>query len=388
MSGGASADALLIGSKGWGQEGELMRVLVTGHSGYIGSVMVDVLARAGHEIVGLDTYLFEECTLGRERGRLREIRGDVRQLDASHLRGFDAVIHLAALSSNPLDHLNPQLTYDINYRASLRLARVAREAGVGRFLFASSCSVYGAAAHHEPLTEEAPCNPTTPSGTSKLLVERAVSQLADDGFSPVFLRSASAYGVSPRLRADVLVNRLVAFAVATGEIPIQSRDTSWRPVVHVEDISRAFLAALEAPRRLVHNRAFNVGRTQENHQIRDLAGMIGEVVPGSRVVEAPGDGWDVGCSRVVCDELEWTLSGFRPQWTVRDGIRELYEAYRVNGLTYDDLDGPRSRYLRKEHIERLQSSGRLDEALLWRVWPVSPSYGEYAGAAAPRGVRI
>lgn len=364
-----------------------MRVLVTGHNGYIGSVMVEVLARAGHDVVGVDTYLFEECTLGPERARVREIRGDVRELDVSHLHGFDAVVHLAALSNDPLGNLNPQLTYDINHRASVRLARLAREAGVGRFLFASSCSLYGVAAQDELLTEEAPFNPITPYGESKVLVERDVSRLADDRFSPVFLRNATAYGCSPRLRADVVVNSLVAYAFTTGQILIQSDGTPWRPLVHVEDISRAFLAALEAPRDLVHNRAFNVGRTQENYQIRDLAEMVLDVVPGSRVVYAPGGGPDPRCYRVNCDELGWTLSAFQPRWTVRDGIRELYEAYRANGLTYDDIEGPQSRFLRIKHIERLQASGRLDEHLHWRVWPTSPSYADCAVAAKQSGSR-
>ena len=352
-----------------------MRVLVTGHNGYIGSVMVDVLMRAGHDIVGLDTYLFEDCTLGAERAQVPAIRADIRDLDVSSLAGFDAVIHLAALSNDPLSNLNPQITYDINHVASVRLARLAREAGVSRFLFSSSCSLYGVAANDGLLTEDAAFNPITPYGESKVLFERDVSQLADERFSPVFLRNATAYGMSPRLRADVVVNSLVGYAFTTGEILIQSDGTPWRPLVHVDDISHAFLAALEAPRDLVHNRAFNVGRSQENYQIRELADMVLSVVPGSRVTYAPGGTPDPRCYRVNCDHLARTLPSFQPRWTVLDGVRELYEAYRNNELTYDSFAGPGSRYLRIAHLQRLQSSGLLDEQLRWSPQTVGESLG-------------
>jgi nucleoside-diphosphate-sugar epimerase len=342
-----------------------MRVLVTGHNGYIGSVMVDVLVRAGHEVVGLDTYLFEECTLGSERAQVPAIRADVRHLEASQLAGFDAVIHLAALSNDPLSNLNPQLTYDINHLASVQLARLAREAGVERYLFASSCSLYGVAANDGLLTEQAAFNPITPYGESKVLVERDVCKLATDRFSPVFLRNATAYGMSPRLRADVVVNSLVGYAVTTGEVFIQSDGTPWRPLVHVEDISRAFLAVLEAPRELIHNRAFNVGRSQENYRISEIADMVLEIVPGSRVRYAQDGGPDPRCYRVNCDEIARTLPSFQPRWTVRDGVRELYEAYRQNGLTLENFEGPKSKYLRIKHLQRLLSSGRVDDQLRW-----------------------
>src|SRR6185503_9061078 len=250
-----------------------MRVLFRSHNGFIGSVMVDVLARAGHEVVGLDTYLFEACTFGPERRQVPSMRGDVRDVEIGDLVGFDAVNHLA----------------------SVRLAWLSREAGVKRFLFASSCSLYGVAGDDGLLTEEADFNPVTPYGESKVLVERDVSRLATHSFSPVFLRNATAYGMSPRLRADIVVNSLVGYAVTTGEIFIQSDGTPWRPLVHVEDISDAFLAALEAPRDLVHNRAFNVGRTQENYQIRQIADMVREIVPGSRVTYAEDGGPDPRC---------------------------------------------------------------------------------------------
>lgn len=364
-----------------------MRVLVTGHNGYIGSVMVGVLARAGHHVVGVDTYLFEDCAFGAEGHQVPALRADIRDLDVSDLSGFDAVIHLAALSNDPLSDLNPQVTYDINHLASVRLARLAREAGVGRFLFASSCSLYGVAAHGGLLTEKADFNPVTPYGESKVFVERDVSNLATDRFSPVFLRNATAYGVSPRLRADVVVNSLVGYAFTTGEILIQSDGTPWRPLVHVEDFSRAFLAALEAPRHLIHNRAFNVGRTQENYQIRDIAEMVLDVVPGSRVTYAPGAGPDPRCYRVNCDELARTLPSFVPRWTVRDGVRELHDAYRREGLTYDSFAGAGSRYLRIRHLQRLQSRGMVDDELRWTVHARVEAVDREA-AAARRPLRV
>jgi nucleoside-diphosphate-sugar epimerase len=363
-----------------------MRVLVTGHNGYIGSVMVDVLVRAGHDVVGMDTYLFEECTLGAERAQVPGVRADVRDVDASALSGFDAVIHLAALSNDPLGNLNPQITYDINHLASVRLARLAREAGVERFLFASSCSLYGVAANDGLLTEDAAFNPITPYGESKVLVERDVSQLATDRFSPVFLRNATAYGMSPRLRADVVVNSLVGYAFTTGEIFIQSDGTPWRPLVHVEDISNAFLAVLEAPRDLIHNRAFNVGRSQENYQIREIAEMILAVVPGSRVTYAPGGTPDPRCYRVNCDELARTLPSFQPRWTVADGVRELYEAYRREDLTFDTFVGAGSRYLRLKQLQRLKERGLVDDQLRWISGVVAaPSVGSQTAGAGQWG---
>jgi len=361
-----------------------MRVLVTGHNGFIGSVMVDVLARAGHDVVGVDTYLFESCTFGPERLRVKSMRADVRDMDIADLSGFDAVIHLAALSNDPLGNLNPQVTYDINHLASVRLAWLSREAGVKRFLFASSCSLYGVAADDGLLTEEADFNPVTPYGESKVLVERDVSRLATHSFSPVFLRNATAYGVSPRLRADLVVNSLVGYAVTTGEIFIQSDGSPWRPLVHVEDISRAFLAALEAPRDLIHNRAFNVGRTQENYQIREIADMVREVVPGSRVTYAEGGAPDPRCYRVNCDEIAWTLPAFQPRWTVRDGVRELYDAYRANNLTFDAFAGATSRYLRIQQLQRLLGEGRIDNHMRWTAPHLDASHpGSAASVAYP-----
>jgi nucleoside-diphosphate-sugar epimerase len=291
------------------------------------------------------------------------MRKDVRDVELRDLRGFDAVAHLAALSNDPLGCLNEACTLEINHLASVRLARLAKAAGVPRFLFASSCSLYGAADSNRFLTERADFNPITAYGASKVLVERDVAALADDRFSPTFLRNATAYGASPRLRADVVVNNLVGLAYTTGRILIQSDGSPWRPLVHIEDISRAFLAVLEAPRELVHNQAFNVGRTEENYQIRQLADLVSEVVPGCSIHYLEGGGPDPRCYRVNCDKLAAALPGFTPQWTVRRGVRELYEVFSRYRLTADAFAG----FMRIKHIQRLQLEGRLDPALRWRI---------------------
>ena len=339
-----------------------MRVLITGHNGYIGSVLAPMVRAAGHDIVGLDSFLFEGGTFGPDRTHIDSLRMDLRDVQVDDLRGFDAVMHLAALSNDPLGDVNPQITYDINHLGSVRLARLAKEAGVNRLIFASSCSLYGVAGD-EMLTEEAAFNPITPYGVSKVLFERDVAKLADDDFSPTFLRNSTAYGVSPRLRADVVVNNLVAIAFTTGEVLIQSDGTPWRPLVHIEDIARAFLAVLHAPRELIHNEAFNVGRSEENYRVRDLGELVEQVVPGSKVRYAEGGGPDPRCYRVDCGKLMRTLPEFQPEWTVRRGMEQLRDAFQRNGLTRDELLG--DRYFRIKRIRALQSEGLLDASLRW-----------------------
>jgi nucleoside-diphosphate-sugar epimerase len=344
-----------------------MRVLLTGHKGYIGAVMTPMLLAAGHEVVGLDSDLFQQCTFGDPAPEVPQIAKDIRDVRAGDLAGFDALIHLAGLSNDPLGDLNPHLTYAINHRAAVRLAFLAKQAGVARFLFASSCSTYGAAGE-EPIDERGTFNPVTPYGRSKVLVEQDVAQLADVRFCPTFLRNATAYGVSPRLRFDLALNNLVAWAYTTGRVYLKSDGTAWRPIVHIEDIARAFIAVLHAPADLMRNQAFNVGLSGENYRISELAQIVQETVPGCQIEYAAGAAPDKRCYRVDCEKIARMLPEFQPQWDARRGAQQLYEAYRRVGLQLEDFEGPR--YKRIDHIKQLLSTGLLDSELRWQIQEV------------------
>ena len=340
-----------------------MRILVTGHNGYVGSVMTEVLRKAGHEVLGLDSFLFEGCTLGPDAPEVPALRMDLRDVESHHLTGLDAVVHLAALCNDPLGALNAATTYEINLEASVRLALAAKAAGVSRFVFASSCSLYGVAGT-EAVTEASPFHPITAYGESKVQAEHRIAPLADDAFSPTFLRNATAYGPSPRLRADIVVNNLVGYAITTGEIVLNSDGSPWRPLLHVRDMAEAFLAALEAPRDAIHNQAFNVGTTAENYQVKELVRMVQEAVPGTRARLGAEAGPDPRSYRVDCSKLARVLPRAVPTRTVRQGIGELVEAYRAHGLTAEEFLG--QRFTRIKRIQALQHDGRLDDAMRWR----------------------
>jgi nucleoside-diphosphate-sugar epimerase len=341
------------------------RVLVTGSAGYIGCVMVETLKSRGHEVVGLDAGFFNGTLRGQEEIPCPTYVRDVRDLTVDDLEGFHAVVHLAALCNDPLGNLNPSWTQEINFEASLKLAKQSREAGVKRFLYASSCSMYGATGS-AMLDETAPLNPLTPYAQSKVASELAISSLACDDFSPVFLRNATVYGISPRLRIDLVLNNLVGWAHTTGKVKILSDGTPWRPIVHVRDLCQAFAVTLEAPKEKVHNQSFNVGRNEDNHQVRDLAEIVRETVPGCELEFAGQSNPDPRDYRVDFTKLHTTFPEFKPEWDARKGASEIFDAYQRAELM--DTDMTSRKYTRLAQLQHLLQGGVLDSSLRWSRW--------------------
>ena len=339
-----------------------MHILVTGHNGYIGPVLCKRLVEEGYRVIGLDSNYFKGCDFYGFKVPIKQIAKDLRKVDGGDLKGIDAVIHLGGLSNDPLGEINAKLTYEINHQASVRLAKLAKKNGVQRFLFSSSCSLYGVAGGDMALTEEAPLNPVTAYAISKVKVEQDLSLLADQNFSPIFFRNSTAYGVSPRLRIDLVLNNLMGWAFTTGKIKIMSDGSPWRPMAHVEDISAAFLAGLKAPLNLVHNQAFNVGRNSENYKIRDIAETVKKTVRHSRVEYTGEHGSDSRTYRVNFDKIK-TLKDFKPRWTLAKGAQELYEAFKKNHLNFEEFQG--HKFIRIKHINYLIDNHKLSKKFFW-----------------------
>ena len=345
--------------------GRNMRILVTGHKGYVGTIMVPLLQAEGYDISGLDSNFYNSNNVENNMYDIPYLKKDIRDVESSDLRGYEAIIHLAALSNDPLGNFDPELTYSINNYASFNLAKLAKKVGVEKFLFASSCSVYGAS-NGKMMTEESEINPVTPYGISKARAEVSISKLADSTFSPTFLRPATSYGASSMIRSDLVLNNLVGWAYLTGKVFLKCDGTPWRPLVHVEDFSRAFIEVLNSTRDLVHNQVFNIGITNENYQVRDLAEIVKETVPGSRIEYAKDAGPDKRNYRADCSKLAQTLPEFKPQWNVRRGAKQIYNTYKKSTMaTIEKFEGPP--YNRIAQIKKLIKKGLIDKNLRWRT---------------------
>jgi nucleoside-diphosphate-sugar epimerase len=339
-----------------------MKVLVTGTEGYIGAVLTPLLAGRGHHVDGLDTCFYTGGLLyPREDGFETALRKDIREIEAEDLAGYDAVVHMAELSNDPLGQLNPEVTYRINHEGSLRMARKCLEAGVQRFVYTSSCSVYGVA-ESDLVDETSEPNPQTAYARCKVLVERDVGAMADDDFSPTFLRNATAFGPSPRMRFDIVLNNLAGLAWTTGQIKLISDGTPWRPLVHVEDIARAIACSIEAPREAVHGKVFNVGDSEQNYRIREVAEIVSEALPGCRLTIGESDG-DNRSYRVSFEKINGELPGFRCEKDARTGARELMEVFERIDLSREVFEAPP--FTRLRELEKLLAAGELDGELLW-----------------------
>jgi nucleoside-diphosphate-sugar epimerase len=340
-----------------------MRVLATGTDGYIGTLLPPLLMERGHEVIGVDTGFYRAGWLfnATDRSALT-LHRDIRRLTADDLEGVDAIVHMAELSNDPVGQLSPEITYDINHMGSVHLATLAKAAGVRRFVYTSSCSVYGVATESS-VNEESPLNPQTAYAVCKTLVERDVGRMADDDFSPTFLRNATAFGASPRMRFDIVLNNLGGLAWTTGKIRMESDGTPWRPFVHSLDICKAIACTLEAPIESVHGQVFNVGDDRSNHQVFEIADIVASVFPGCEVSFAPDGGPDNRSYRVSFERIQELLPGFSCDWTLERGAQQLRQLFARIDLSEEVFQ---SRYFtRLKQIKYLLETGQIDKNFFW-----------------------